>query len=154
MAGPRRLVDAELGELLVQGVAVDAQPGGGLDLDAVAGLEDLLDQLALDPADDPVVQVVGRRAGGADALADQLGAQRGQVGAAAPRPDRPRHALAPQLRRQVLDQQLRARPQDHRPLDVVLQLADVPRPVVLAQAAASPRGGPGASRGGSARRSA
>ena len=43
----------------MQGVAVDAQPGGGLDLDAIAGLEDLLDQLALDPADDPIVQVVG-----------------------------------------------------------------------------------------------
>src|SRR5690242_9466781 len=57
------LVDAELGELLVQGVAVDAQAGGGLDLDALAGLEDLLDQLALDLADDPVVQVVGAGAG-------------------------------------------------------------------------------------------
>ena len=64
----------------MQGVAVDAQPGGGLDLDAVAGLEDLLDQLALDLADDPVVQVVGARAGGADALADQLGGQGGEVG--------------------------------------------------------------------------
>src|SRR3954451_16841042 len=58
-AGGAGLVDAVLGELLVQGVAVDAQPGGGLDLDAVAGLEDLLDQLSLDLADDPVVQVIG-----------------------------------------------------------------------------------------------
>ncbi len=52
------LVEAELGELLVQRVAVDAQAGGRLDLDAVARLEHLLDQLALDPADDPVIQVV------------------------------------------------------------------------------------------------
>ena len=127
------LVDAVLGELLVQGVAVDAQAGGGLDLDAVAGLEDLLDQLALDLADDPVVQVVGGRAGGADALADQLDGQGAEVGAAAAMADRPGGRLAAELRRQVLDESARARAQDHRPLDVVLQLADVARPVVLAE---------------------
>ena len=36
--GPSGLVvvDAELGELLVEGVAVDAEAGGGLDLDPLA----------------------------------------------------------------------------------------------------------------------
>ena len=61
----------------MQGIPVDAQPGGGLDLDAVAGLEDLLDQLAFDAADDPVIQVVGRWPGGADADADQLAQRAG-----------------------------------------------------------------------------
>src|SRR4051794_13527707 len=125
------LVDAELGELLVQGVAVDAQAGGGLDLDALARQEDLLDQLALDLADDPVVQVVGAGAGGADALADQLGGQGDEV--APPGSDRPGGRLAPKLRGEVVDAQVGALAQDHRPLDVVLQLADVPRPVVVAQ---------------------
>ena len=149
---PSSLVEAELGELLVQGVAVDAQPGGGLDLDAVARLEDLLDQLALDPADDPVVQVVRRRAGGADALADQLGAERGRS-VAPPRGRIGRGTLWPRSCGGRCSTGSSAPvAQDHRPLDVVLQLADVPRPVVLAQAAASPRGGPSASRGGSARR--
>ena len=92
----------------MQGVAVDAQPGGGLDLDAVAGLENLLDQLALDLADDPVVEVVGRGPGGADALADQLGGQRVQVAAAAVRIGRGAD-LAAELGRQVLDRQLGAR---------------------------------------------
>src|SRR3954447_19826159 len=87
-AGGAGLVDAVLGELLVQGVAVDAQAGGGLDLDAVAALEDLLDQLALDLADDPVVQVVGGRARGADALADELDGQGSEVGGTAAVADR------------------------------------------------------------------
>src|SRR4051794_12511885 len=43
-AARRRLVDAVLGQFLVQGVAVDPEPRGGLDLHAVAGLEHLLDQ--------------------------------------------------------------------------------------------------------------
>ena len=51
----RGFIDPVLGELLVQRVAVDAQAGGRLDLDAVTSLKDLLDQLALDLADDPVV---------------------------------------------------------------------------------------------------
>ena len=59
----------------MQRVAVDTQAGGGLDLDAVAGLEHLLDQLALDLADDAVVQVVGVGPRGADALADELDGQ-------------------------------------------------------------------------------
>src|SRR3954462_15470732 len=65
------VIDPELGELLVQGIAVDAEAGGGLDLDALAGLQHLLDQFALDLADDPAVEVAGARAGGADALAGQ-----------------------------------------------------------------------------------
>ena len=52
---------------------------------------------------------------------------------AAARPDRPGGGLAPELRREVLDGQLGAVAQDDRPLDVVLQLADVARPVVVAQ---------------------
>ena len=147
------LVDAVLGELLVQGVAVDAEAGGGLDLDAVAGLEDLLDQLALDLADDPVVQVVGVRAGGADALADQLGGQGGEVAAAAAA-DRPGGGLAAELRGQVLDGQLGAR----RPGSPPARRSSAARgrcPASRARgAAASPRGGPAAPRGGSARRSA
>ena len=47
--------------------------------------------------------------------------------------DRPGRGLAPELRRQVLDQQFRAVAEDDGPLDVILQLADVARPVVLAE---------------------
>ena len=93
--------------------------------------EDLLDQLALDLADDPVVQVVGVGAGGADALADQLGGQRGEVAAAGA--DRPGRATPRSCGGRCSTRQLGAVAQDHRPLDVVLQLADVARPVVLAQ---------------------
>ena len=94
--------------------------------------QDLLDQLALDLADDPVVQVVGVGAGGADALADQLGGQGGEVaaarrGSAGARP-RPRSCGG-----RCSTRQLGAVAQDHRPLDVVLQLADVARPVVVAE---------------------
>ena len=71
------------------------------------------------------------RAGGADALADQLGGQGGQV--AAPGADRPGGGLAAELRREVLGGQLGAVAQDDGPLDVVLQLADVARPVVVAE---------------------
>src|SRR5512135_226499 len=127
------VVDPEFGELLVQGVPVDAEAGGGLDVDALAGLEHLLDQLALDLADDPVMQVVGGGAGGADALADQLGGQGPEVGPAGA--DGSGGGLAPQLRRQVRDGQIGAVAQDDRPLDVVLELADVPRPVVVAEQA-------------------
>ena len=68
------LVEAIFGELFVKGVSVDAEPGRGLDLYAIAGLKNLLDQLAFDAADDTIVQVVGIRPGGADALAYKLGA--------------------------------------------------------------------------------
>ena len=47
-------------------VPVDPQPRGGFDLNALARLQDLLDQLALDLADDPIVEVVCAGAGGTD----------------------------------------------------------------------------------------
>ena len=79
----------------MQRVAVDAKAGGGLDLDAVAGLEHLLDQLALNLADDAVVKVVGAGPRAADALADKLDGQAAEVAAAAmadrPGADSPRN---------------------------------------------------------------
>ena len=104
-----RFIDAVLGELLVQGVAIDAQACGGLDLDAVARLEDLLDQLALDLAHDAVVQVAGIRAGAADALANQLDGQAAEVGSATAMANRPGGCLAAKLGRKVLDRRARRR---------------------------------------------
>ena len=75
--GVAGVVDPVVSELLVQGVSVDPQAGGGLDLDSLAGDQNLLDQLALDEANDPVVEVVGLGAGGADAGADEFGGQGG-----------------------------------------------------------------------------
>ena len=115
----------------MQRVAVDAKAGGGLDLDAVASLEHLLDQLALNLADDAVVKVVGAGPRAADALADELDGQAAEVAAAAAMADRPGRGFSAQLGRQVFDEELGTRSQDHRPLDIILELANVSRPVVF-----------------------
>src|SRR5271166_3303904 len=101
-------VDAILGKLLVQRVAVDAKAGGGLDLDAVASLEHLLDQLALNLADNAVVKIVGAGPRAADALADKLDGQAAEVAAAA-MADRPGRGFSAQLGRQVFDEELGTR---------------------------------------------
>ena len=66
-------VEAVFLEFFVEGVAIDAEAGGGLDLNAVARGKDLLDQLALDLADDHLVQLVRAWTGGLNALADEFG---------------------------------------------------------------------------------
>jgi len=114
----------------VQRVAVDAKAGGGLDLDAVASLEHLLDQLTLNLADNAVVKIVGTGPRAADALADKLDGQAAEVAAAA-MADRPGRGFSAQLGRQVFDEELGTRSQDHRPLDIILELANVSRPVVF-----------------------
>ena len=73
------------------------------------------------------------RAGGHDPLADQLGGQAGEV--AAPGADRAGGGLASELRGEVVGGHLGAFAEDDGALDVVLQLADVARPVVLAEQA-------------------
>src|SRR5262249_24739661 len=54
---PVRILEAELLQLLVQGVAIDPQPRRGLDLDAIAGEEHLLNQLPFHETDDAIVKV-------------------------------------------------------------------------------------------------
>ena len=76
VTGPRpprsaRLLEAMFLELLPQGVAVDAEAGGGLELYPATGGEHLRDQFPLHAADDAVEEVVVVRGRRGHALLDQ-----------------------------------------------------------------------------------
>src|SRR5581483_4512244 len=58
-------------ELLVQGIPVDAEAGGGLDEDVVAQGQDLFEQLFFHAADEPLVQVSGLGGDGLQGGANQ-----------------------------------------------------------------------------------
>jgi hypothetical protein len=69
-SGRTAFINAILRELLVEGIAVNAKARSGLDLNTVTCLKDLLNQLSLDLADDPVVKIIGGSTSSTDALTD------------------------------------------------------------------------------------
>ena len=97
-------------ELLVQRVAVDAQPVGGLDLHVVAGGHDLRDQLPLHAVDDLGVQIVFLRAGRARGPAAPVRRSAFPGRRARLRPMRPRLAAQHGLGQQVAASTRRRRP--------------------------------------------
>jgi hypothetical protein len=95
-------IKAIFGEFLVEGIAVNAQTSGSFNLNPVTALKNLLDQLSLDAANDPIMQIIGVGPSGANALSNKLAAKRGLITVTS-RSDWPRRRLTAKLWWQVLD---------------------------------------------------
>ena len=118
-------------ELLAERVAVDAEPGGGLELHALAVGEHLGDQFPFHAADDAVEQVLVVGAGRHHALLHEVPCEAVEIAATAGQGNR--RPVARHRRWQEVERELVAGGHHHTPLDHVLQFADVARPVILRQ---------------------
>ena len=117
----------------MEGIAVDSQSRGSLDLDAVTALKDLLDQLAFNLSDDAVVQIVGDGTGRGDTLSNELGTKSGEIGSTnLSGADWPWWWLSPKLGGQELDGQLRSGAENHGSFDIILEFTDISWPIVFA----------------------
>ena len=78
-------------------IAIDSQSRSGFDLDAVAGLKNLLDQLSFDLAHDSIVQVIRSRSSRTDSLTNKLAAKHRQIGSSRFGSNRTWRWLSPKL---------------------------------------------------------
>ena len=121
--------DAVLFDFLVQRVAVDSEFGGGFGLHAAARVEDLDDQFFFDTVDDDGVGRVGAGVGFTDAAGDDFAGERfdvagglsGGIGS----------LVVEDTEGEQVDGEFVGFGHDDGAFDVVLQFADVPRPMVI-----------------------
>jgi hypothetical protein len=127
------LIQTIFSQFLVKGIAIDSQPSGSFDLDTVTGVKNLLDQFALNSTDDLIMKVICMRPGGANTPANKLCTECCLVISSTAWANWPRRGLASQLRRQVFDVQFRSTTECYCSFHIVLELADIARPVMVTQ---------------------
>src|SRR5579871_1556067 len=124
-----RVLERKLAQLLVQGIAIDAEAGGGLNLDVVAQLHDLLDQLAFNSSDQAFVQVPLFRGQTLNADADQMLNQAQHISRSGPGRPKPTLMASGQGKHSRLERM--AIGHDDSAFDVIFQLAHIARPIVF-----------------------